>query len=197
MKITIVIIALSLMICPSVFAGELPDIGQLHELCRNVFSLDHETQQKAVASISRLPLSAIPAFAALLNSESEAEDVRSGAAAALGIFGASARPYIPDLARALNGTSISLSQSAAGALSDLVNQTDSAVVPALVRRLVNRRPDCSFECFWSITALGKIGQSAREALPVLRQIVNDRRVSSAVQAEAQKSIDLIETVSNP
>ena len=197
MKIIIVIIVLGLMTCPSVFAGELLDSGQIHALCRNVVSLDHETQQNAVASISRLPPSVIPAFAALLNTESEAEDVRSGAAVALGIFGATARSYIPDLARALNGISISLSQSAAGSLSDLVNQTDSAVVPALVCRLVNRRPDCSFECYWSITALGKIGPSAREALPVLRQIVGDRRVSSAIQAEAQKSIELIETVSNP
>ncbi|MBN2321431.1 MAG: hypothetical protein JXR49_20300, partial [Acidobacteria bacterium] len=47
MKILISIIILCITICFSVFAGELPNSGQLQELCHNVLSLEHETQQNA------------------------------------------------------------------------------------------------------------------------------------------------------
>lgn len=178
-------------------ASDSPSTQQLRDLCRNLQPGVTQEHQKAVESLRHLPLDAIASFGGLLSSQSEDDEVRVGAAVALGTLGAPARPYIPELAKALNGTSIPLAQVAAGALADLVDERDAAVVPDLVKRLVNRRSDCTFECFWTIIALGKIGPSARSALPVLRQIVKDKQVSSAVQGEALASLRRINASATP
>jgi HEAT repeat protein len=194
---TLIRVALCIALSVTALASELPDTQQLRALCRDVEGPDRRRQQKAVGSLRQLPPGAVASLAALLNSESEDSEIRAGAAIALGTFGAPARRYVPDLAKALDGDSIPLSQAAAGALSGLVNRGDAAVVPDLVKWLVKRRPDCSFECFWAITALGKIGPSARSALPVLGQIAKDGRMPSDIQAEARASVKKIGARASP
>lgn len=174
-----------------------PDTKQLRQLCRDILDLNTQRQQTANNTISHLPPNKASDFAVLMNSTTEEEMVRAGAATALGGFGVSARQYIPDLAKLLNDTSLNISASAAGSLSELVNQNDAAIVPDLIRRLDNRRPNCGFECFWTIGALAKIGPAASPALPTLRKIVQDRKLSSAMQAEAQGAIEMIKGSNKP
>jgi len=185
----IILIAIALLLGTQISASEgTPDLD-FRSLSRNL--IDPERQMEAVAIVSHLHVEAAASFASLLNAQSEDELVRAGAATALGICGEPAHRFVPDLARALNNKSLTIAQSAAGALAELVTPSDAAVVPQLVTRLMNRPPVCGFECFWSIQALGRIGPNAKAAVPVLQSIAKDRRQGSAMQGEAHSAINKI------
>lgn len=152
--------------------------------------------------------SAVPELTAALTDPSP--DIRSGAAASLGLIGSASA--VPSLAKALSDpdarvrclSAIALEDMGpraapavpqlAQALNDPVNYVRipaadalgaigpgaAAAVPALAERLLRKNED-GFVLTSTAYALGKIGPSAKDALPALRQIVDTRRLGAAAQ----------------
>ncbi len=113
------------------------------------------------------------------------ESLRGKAALALGAIRAEPETVVPALAEALLKDDYALAGCAARALADF-GPAAAPVAPqlaALLQRLKAdefRAPDFSVE--WTISALGNLEAAAREALPLLKSYLNDRRAEIRISA---------------
>jgi HEAT repeat protein len=119
---------------------------------------------------------AVPALAKALSDP--APEVRDLAAIALGSIGSRASPAVPELARALNDPVDYVRAPAADALGSIGPKASAAVQPLTAKLMTT---DQGFVLASVAYALGDIGPAARDALPVLQQVLQQRRVGSAAQ----------------
>jgi hypothetical protein len=92
----IILIAIVLLLGTQISVSEMMTNLDFRFISRDL--LDPERQKETVVIVSQLPVEVAASFASLLNTQSEDELVRAGAA----IFGEPAHRFVPDLARVLN-----------------------------------------------------------------------------------------------
>jgi HEAT repeat protein len=144
-------------------------------LCEALAKGDDELRQKAAEAIAAIRSQADVAVPALTRALRDPYwYVRSSAAEALGEFGAEAKPAIPQLADALKDNDGHVKAAAALALWRIEGKTEPAV--AVLIETLNGGDEDSYCRESAAQALGKIGPSAREAIPHLTAALSkDRR----------------------
>ncbi len=136
----------------------------------------------ALSQMGAKAAAAVPALGQALSDSSPR--VRSLAAVALEAMGSTAAPALPELVRALHDPVDYVRVPAADALGAMGPAARAAVSP-LVERL--RVKDEQVMVLRSVaTALGNIGPDAKDALPALRETLQQLRVSYAAEAAILK-----------
>ena len=145
-----------------------------------------EIRSAAIAALTKISPDAATAVPPLIRSLEDSDwAIRRDASLALGSFGSEARAAVPILFRMLDSEEDT--DSARGALR-AIDDADQEAVPILIEGL---KSDDRRLRYYAVSLLRKVGPPAQDALPALRQILEDDD-SGRMQDFVRRAIETIE-----